>query len=129
MRGIRVMVEFDVPGHAASWCTGRPDICPSAQCLQPLNVANNATFDVINGLLKEVSGGIAGGGLFPDDFVHLGGDEVDTTCWMVTPSVASWLKARNFTGDDGYAYFVKRAAELGFANVRNLLAWDVRALC
>ena len=33
-------------------------------------------------------------------------------CWTKTPSVAAWLKARNMTADDGYAYFVKKAAEM-----------------
>lgn len=38
-------------GHAAAWCTGYPEICPSSTCTQPLNVANNATFDLIKSLL------------------------------------------------------------------------------
>merc|ERR1711966_523005 len=90
-RGVRVMVEFDMPGHAASWCTGYPEVCPSTSCLQPLNVASNKTFDLITGLLNEMTGGQtsapgAPSGLFPDDFIHLGGDEVDTSCWVKTPA-------------------------------------------
>ena len=44
---------------------------------------------------------------------YVGGDEVNTACWESTPAVASWLQARNMSGDDGYAYFVKKVA--GFA--------------
>lgn len=129
MRGVRVMVEFDVPGHAASWCTGYPEICPSKTCLQPLNVANNATFDLLSGLLLECTGGKtsapdAPSGLFPDDFIHLGGDEVDTSCWTKTPAVAQWLAARNMSGDDGYAYFVKRAADIALAQGRRPVQWS-----
>lgn len=81
-RGVRVIVEFDMPGHAESWGVGYPEIIPNASCTQPLNVANNKTFDVITALLNEMTGGKtsapkAPSGLFPDDFIHLGGDEVN----------------------------------------------------
>merc|ERR1712232_1256935 len=49
-------------------------------------------------------------GLFPDNFMHLGGDEVDTTCWSKTPAVANWLNEQRMTPDEGYAYFVKSVA-------------------
>ena len=39
LRAVRVMIEFDLPGHAGSWCRGYPQVCPSAACTQPLNVA------------------------------------------------------------------------------------------
>merc|ERR1719456_405732 len=39
LRGVKVMIEFDMPGHAGSWCAGYPEICPSQQCKQPLNPA------------------------------------------------------------------------------------------
>ena len=93
-----------MPGHAASWCTGYPEICPSTTCLQPLNVASDATFKLIESMLGECTGGTARGGLFPDDFIHLGGDEVDTSCWTKTPAVAQWLTAHNMTGDQARDY-------------------------
>ena len=86
-RGVRVMMEFDVPGHAASWCVGAPEICPSAACPEPLSPATNATFDLLADVLRDVTGGAAGaaGALAPEVLMHLGGDEVDTTCWTSTP--------------------------------------------
>ena len=46
-----------MPGHAGSWCKGYPEVCPSASCTQPLNVASNATFELITDLLGEMTGG------------------------------------------------------------------------
>lgn len=49
---------------------------------------------------------------------------MDTTCWTSTPAVAAWLAARNMTGDDGYAYFVKRASEIAIAQGRRPVQWS-----
>lgn len=75
-RSVKVMIEFDMPGHAGSWCTGYPDICPSMKCSEPLNPASNSTFPLIESLLGECTGYQAGSGLFPYGLLHLGGDEV-----------------------------------------------------
>merc|ERR1712166_183423 len=129
LHGVRVIVEFDMPGHAASWCAGYPEVCPSSTCTQPLNVASNKTFELITDLLGEMTGGKtsapgAPSGLFPDNFIHLGGDEVNTKCWDQVPSVSSWLKARNLTADQGYAVFVKRAAEIAMSQGRRPVQWS-----
>lgn len=135
LHGVRVMVEFDMPGHAASWCTGYPDVCPSTTCLQPLNVANEDTFDLVTGLLNEMTGGKSSApgkpsGLFADNFIHLGGDEVDTSCWQKTPAVSAWLKnkfpGQNATqaADSGYAYFVKRVSDIAIAQGRRPVQWS-----
>eukprot|EP00035_Acanthoeca_spectabilis_P015863 m.319055 g.319055 ORF g.319055 m.319055 type:complete len:630 (+) comp16445_c0_seq70:3-1892(+) len=128
LRGVRCMVEFDMPGHASSWCKGYPEVCPSTTCQTPLNVANNATFDLITDLLNEMTGGKAStsgnpSGLFPENLIHLGGDEVNTDCWTKVPAVQAWLTAHNMTGDDGYAYFVKRAASIAMAQGRRPVQW------
>ena len=128
LRGVRVMVEFDMPGHAGSWCKGYPEICPSTSCTEPLNVANNATFDLIESVLGECTGKQASAkgapsGLFPDNMIHLGGDEVNTACWTKSSEISKWLSERNMSADDGYAYFVKRAAQIALSQGRRPVQW------
>lgn len=77
----------------------------------------------------EVTGGRSSvpgvpSGLFPDDFVHLGGDEVDTHCWNVTPAISSWLRTRNMTLEDGYAYFAKKVAGMAIKQGRRPIQWS-----
>jgi len=123
-RGVRVMVEFDMPGHAASWCAGYPNICPSASCTQPLNPATNETFDLIQGLLGEITGMKMGGGLFPENLLHLGGDEVDTTCWTRSTQISQWMQRQGLTADQTYMYFVKRAQDIALAQGRSPVNWE-----
>ena len=128
LRGVRVMVEFDMPGHAQSWCTGYPEVCPSSTCTTPLNVASDATWKLVTSVLGECTGGKASApgapsGLFPDKFIHLGGDEVSTGCWGKVPAIQSWLDAHNFTQDQGYAYFVNRTAAIALSQGRRPVQW------
>lgn len=123
-RGIRVMVEIDTPGHAGSWCYGYPEVCPSAFCQMPLNPASNMTLQVLQGLFFDLTGGIRGSGLFFENLMHLGGDEVDTTCWTITPSVQAWLTAHNYTADQGYEYMVSHAQAIAHAYGRDVVGWE-----
>jgi hexosaminidase len=117
LRGIRVIPEFDTPGHAESWCDGYPSVCPSPTCKTPLDVSKAETFAALDDVLGDASK------LFPDAFVHLGGDEVDTSCWGSTPSIQLWLQERNYTTADAYAYFVSRAAKLARAHGKRPIQW------
>jgi hexosaminidase len=112
-RGVRMMVEIDGPGHAAIWCKGYPEICPSATCLEPLD-----------DLLDDLTGGKRGSGLFYDNIIHLGGDEVNTACYESTPSIAAWLKKKGLTADGGYEYFVKQYQAIAHAKGRDVAGWE-----
>eukprot|EP00054_Salpingoeca_dolichothecata_P021475 m.137560 g.137560 ORF g.137560 m.137560 type:complete len:616 (-) comp23997_c0_seq8:64-1911(-) len=124
LRGVRVLMEFDVPGHAGSWCAGYPEICPSSSCLEPLNVASNATFEAIDDLLTEITNGGTNGARAPFEFLHMGGDEVNYKCWQDTPAIADWVKENcNNSMVEAYGYFVERAQNLARKNNRQFINW------
>lgn len=124
MRGVKVMIEFDMPGHAASWCVGYPEVCPSASCAQPLNPASNATFPLITSLLGECTGMTSGQGMFPYNLLHLGGDEVSYTCWEASSDIRAWEAANNLSGsEDTYKYFVDQVATIARTQGRLPIQW------
>jgi len=112
-RGIRVLPEFDVPGHSASWGVGYPGVtakCPrySANVNNiALDISNNSTYKLLQGFLAEMAG------LFPEKFLHLGGDEVVFECWFDDPKIASWASAHGYTrGSQLEEYFEKNLQQL-----------------
>ncbi|KAM2202411.1 hypothetical protein ACFX1R_002125 [Malus domestica] len=117
-RGVNVMAEVDVPGHAASWGTGYPDLWPSPSCKEPLDVSKELSLDVISGILTDMRK------IFPFELFHLGGDEVDTTCWSTTRHVKQWLKERNMTTKDAYQYFVVKAQEVAVSKNWSPVNWE-----
>ena len=117
-RGIRLVAEIDTPGHGAAWCTGMPEVCPSAKCKQPLDVSSNHTFEAIEAVLRDLFT------VLPDAYVHLGGDEVSTDCWSSTARVAGWLDERGLTADEAYGYFVSRTTAIAKALGKQAIVWD-----
>lgn len=117
-RGISVLAEIDVPGHALSWGTGYPSLWPSVDCKEPLDVSNEFTFKLIDGILSDFSK------VFKFKFVHLGGDEVDTSCWGMTPHVRNWLKQHGLNESEAYQYFVLRAQNIALSHGYEIINWE-----
>ncbi|KAJ7521901.1 hypothetical protein O6H91_19G073500 [Diphasiastrum complanatum] len=118
LRGINVMAELDVPGHARSWGNGYPNLWPSSNCTQPLDVSNKFTFEVIDGIISDFAE------VFRFKLMHLGGDEVDTTCWNVTPHIRAWLIEQNLSPFGAYEQFVLRAQKIALSHGYRPVNWE-----
>ncbi|XP_028814759.1 beta-hexosaminidase subunit alpha isoform X3 [Denticeps clupeoides] len=100
LRGIRVLAEFDSPGHTQSWGNGQPSLLtpcyrgdvPSGT-YGPVNPILDSTYVFMANLLKEVTS------VFPDSYIHLGGDEVDFSCWKSNPDIKAFMKKMGFGSD------------------------------
>ncbi|PIA41399.1 hypothetical protein AQUCO_02200071v1 [Aquilegia coerulea] len=117
-QGINVLAELDVPGHALSWGIGYPSLWPSSDCPEPLDVSNEFTFKLIDGVLSDFSK------VFNFKFVHLGGDEVDTSCWVMTPHVRKWLTKHGLNETEAYQYFVLRAQQIAISHGYEIINWE-----
>uniref|UniRef100_A0A3P8XFD3 Beta-hexosaminidase n=1 Tax=Esox lucius TaxID=8010 RepID=A0A3P8XFD3_ESOLU len=100
LRGIRVLPEFDSPGHTQSWGKGQPGLLTSCYkgsvpsgTFGPVNPAMSSSYQFISRLFKEVAS------VFPDPYIHLGGDEVDFTCWKSNPEVRGFMQKMGFGTD------------------------------
>jgi hexosaminidase len=105
-RGIRVMPEIDSPGHMASVWPSHPNTI--ADCWKTFargpghtvvwpdeeNIALDVTKAETFKLVADIFRGIVD--LFVDDFVHIGGDEVNTKCWASVPSMLAWMKENGY---------------------------------
>ncbi|KAJ2552969.1 Glucosamine-6-phosphate isomerase (Glucosamine-6-phosphate deaminase) (GNPDA) (GlcN6P deaminase) [Coemansia sp. RSA 1933] len=130
-RGIRIIPEFDMPGHSYIVYESHPDIvsCPNVQpgwdklAAEPpsgqLNIAKPAATEFANNIIDEYAA------LFTDDMFHLGGDEVNRQCWDDDPDVQSYLKSHpNATVETLLADFYT-SVHTGLAKLnKTALSWE-----
>lgn len=101
-----------------------PEVCPSVDCPEPIDPSNENAFNLIEGFLGELTDRKPAAGLFFDQFIHLGGDEVDTTCWTQTPRIQEWMNKNHMTATDTYKYTVDRAHQMVFGFNRTAVNWE-----
>ena len=124
-RGIDVIPEIDMPGHFLAAIQQYPDIACDGLIgwgqtfSSPLCVGKDATLEFCKNIWREIFQ------LFPYEYVHLGGDEVDKTNWNKCKDCQRRMKAENLsTPEDLQAWFVREMEAFFLQNGKRLVGWD-----
>lgn len=128
-RGIRVVPEFDVPGHSTAWFVGYPELAgaPGPYEIERRWGVFDPAFDPTNErtykFLDEFIGEMAK--LFPDRFFHVGGDEVNGKQWDANPKIQDFIKAHDLKNNEGLqSHFNKRLEPIVAKHGKSMVGWD-----
>jgi len=131
-RFIRVIPEIDVPGHSLAALVAYPELaCFKAP--ESVNVGNKfygedentlclgkeSTYQFLDKVITEVAS------LFPDEYIHLGGDECYHGFWHKCPLCQNLMKKENLKDEVALqGYFTKKMEELLKSKGKRLIGWD-----
>jgi hexosaminidase len=128
-RGIRVVPEFDMPGHATAWFVGYPELASGSGPYQierqwgvfdpAMDPTREETYKFLDAFIGEMAG------LFPDQFFHIGGDEVNGKEWAANPKIQAFMRAHDLKdNNDLQAYFNQRVQKIVAKHGKTMLGWD-----
>jgi hexosaminidase len=128
-RGIRVVPEFDMPGHSTAWFVGYPELASGAGPYQlerkwgvfdpAMDPTNEKTYKFLNEFIAEMVK------LFPDQYFHIGGDEVNGKEWDSNPKIQEFMKSHNIKNNvELQAYFSQHVQELVVKHGKTPVGWD-----
>jgi hexosaminidase len=127
-RGIRVVPEFDMPGHSRSWLAAYPELASLPGPYRAGRIANadtvmDPTRDQTYKFLDKFIGEMAA--LFPDAYFHIGGDEVNNKPWDSNPKIQEFIRAHGMKNNrDLQAYFNQRLQKIVSKHGKIMVGWD-----
>ena len=128
--GIRVVPEFDVPGHATSWLTAYPEIGSkenttyeierNSGIFDPtLNPMNPKTYEIIEDVFTEMAA------IFPDTYFHIGGDENEGKHWDENKKIEAFKKEHGFkTNHELQNYFNVKVLAILKKHNKIMMGWE-----
>lgn len=128
-RAVRVVPEFDMPGHTTSWVVGHPELASSPgpfEIVRTWGIMDNAldptreeVYAFVDGFLGEMAA------LFPDAYLHIGGDEVNGKSWNENARIQDYMYRHQLRDNhDLQASFNKRLNEIVTRHGKRMVGWD-----
>ena len=128
-RGIRVIPEFDVPGHCTAMFIGYPELASAPGPYQierhwgvmdpAIDITQEGSYKFLDTLFGEMAA------LFPDQYFHIGGDEVNGKQWDANPTIQKFKQSQKIKDNAGLqAYFNQRLLKIVTAHGKTMMGWD-----
>jgi hexosaminidase len=127
-RGIEVIPEIEMPGHAQAavaaypelGCTGKKiDVCKTWGVFEDVFCPNEATFTFLQDVIDEILP------LFPSKYIHIGGDECPKTQWKTNALCQEIIKRENLKDEHGLqSYFIQRMEKYINGKGKKIIGWD-----
>jgi hexosaminidase len=128
-RGIRIVPEFDMPGHSTAWFVGYPELSSGPGPYQierrwgifdpAMDPARESTYKLLDKFIAEMAG------IFPDRYFHIGGDEVNGKQWDANPQIHEFMQAHNLKSNQELRqYFTVRVEKIVSKHHKFMVGWD-----
>lgn len=128
-RGIRVVPEFDMPGHTKSWFVGYPELAsgPGPYAIRrefgiedaAMDPTRESTYEFIDGFIGEMAQ------IFPDPYMHIGGDESAGVQWKANAKIQGFMREHNLKDSAALqAYFNQRLLKILQKHNKHMVGWD-----
>ena len=128
-RGIRVVPEFDMPGHSTAWFVGYPELASGSGPYRierrwgifdpAMDPTRESTYKLLDKFIGEMAT------LFPDRYFHIGGDEVNGKEWDANPKIREFMRAHNLKSDQELQqYFTDRVEKIVSKHHKFMVGWD-----
>jgi len=130
-RFITVVPEIDLPGHSSTFIASYPEVSCNGQQFPTYSgtrgdlkddvicVGNAENFKVLDQVFTEIAA------LFPGQYIHIGGDEVNPALWNQCPKCKDLMQAQAQKDPHGLqAYFTKKMSEMLAAKGKKMVGWD-----
>ena len=128
-RGVRVVPEFDMPGHTSAWMPGYPELASAPGPYEietrwgvfdpTMDPTKEETYQFLDNFIGEMAA------LFPDEYFHIGGDENNGKQWRANPQIQEFMKAHNFhTTAELQTYFNQRVLKIVQKYNKKMVGWD-----
>ena len=128
-RGVRVVPEFDMPGHTTAWMPGYPDLASAPGPYEietrwgvfdpTMDPTKESTYEFLDNFIGEMVT------LFPDEYFHIGGDENNGKQWSANPQIQAFMKEHGFrSAPELQTYFNQRVLKIVQKYNRKMVGWD-----